>query len=240
MATFERDGVILHYEQYGEGFPVLLLAPGGLRSSIEFWDRTPWDPRKELGGDFKVIAMDQRNAGESRAPVLASDGWQVYTADHLALLDHLRIERCHVVGGCIGGSFCLGLMQAAPSRITAAVLQQPIGFADNRDVFEDLFDGWAAEKRETTPDVTDEVWNAFKSSMFGGDFVFSVPRDFVAGCRTPLLVLMGNDVYHPTGISREIVKLAPDAELIEKWKEPESVAPAVHRVRMFLRRHTPI
>jgi hypothetical protein len=50
--------------------------------------------------------MDQRNAGgRSRAPVTAQDGWHSYAADHIALLDHLRIDRCHLFGQCIGGSF---------------------------------------------------------------------------------------------------------------------------------------
>ena len=48
MPYFERDGVKLYYEETGEGFPLLLFAPGGMRSSIEFWDHSPFDPRKEL------------------------------------------------------------------------------------------------------------------------------------------------------------------------------------------------
>ena len=117
MPTFDRGDVHLYYEETGEGFPLLLFAPGGMRSSIRFWEGSPFDPRVELGGDFRVVAMDQRNAGRSSAPVTAADGWHAYTADHLALLDHLGIERCHALGGCIGSSYCLGLAAAAPERI---------------------------------------------------------------------------------------------------------------------------
>jgi len=81
-----------------------------MRSSIEFWHRSPFDPTVELASDFRVIAMDQRNAGASRAPVSAADGWETYARDHLALLDHLGIVRCHLMGGCIGSSYCLGLI----------------------------------------------------------------------------------------------------------------------------------
>ena len=129
MPTFERNGVSLYYEESGSGFPILLFAPGGMRSSIEFWAKSPFDPTKEFAEDFRVIAMDQRNAGKSRAPLSASDGWHTYSADHIALLDHLKIDKCHVMGGCIGGSYCLGAIQAAPNRISAAVLQQPIGLS---------------------------------------------------------------------------------------------------------------
>jgi len=239
MPTFERDGVSLHYEISGEGFPVLVFAPGGMRSSLDVWEGAPWDPRRELASELRVVAMDQRNAGSSRAPVRAGDGWQSYTDDHVALLDHLGIERCHVMGGCIGSSYCLGLMQAAPERVAAAVLQNPIGLAQNRDAFYEMFDTWAVQVREAQPEVDAEVWRAFRERMYGGDFVFNVSRDFVRACSTPLLILAGNDLYHPAPISREIAELSPNAELIERWKEPEVVNEVVERVRRFLAAHTP-
>ncbi len=74
MPVFEREGVSLYYEEYGSGYPLLLFAPGGMRSSIEFWRRSPFDPTADLAGDFRVIAMDQRNAGRSRAPIGAGGG----------------------------------------------------------------------------------------------------------------------------------------------------------------------
>jgi pimeloyl-ACP methyl ester carboxylesterase len=240
MPNFKRDGATIHFEESGSGFPVLLFAPGGMRSEIERWGSAPWDPRKELSGEFRVIAMDQRNAGRSRAPVRPGDGWEVYSADHVALLDHLRIDRCHLLGGCIGGSYSLGLIEAAPGRVAAAVLQQPIGLgADNRQVFYDLFDSWADEVRPREPGVEGSVWRAFRERMYGGEFVFSVTRDFVRRCTTPMLVLMGNDIYHPQETSREVVALAPNAALIERWKEPEHLPEAVRRVRSFLLDHTP-
>ena len=42
--------------------------------------------------------------GQSHAPITAQDGWDTYTGDHVALLDHLGIDRCHLYGQCIGGS----------------------------------------------------------------------------------------------------------------------------------------
>jgi pimeloyl-ACP methyl ester carboxylesterase len=239
MPTFERDGASIHYEIAGAGFPLLVFAPGGMRSSIPFWANAPFDPTRELASDFRVIAMDQRNAGRSKAPVRPEDGWPTYTADHLALLDHLGIERCHVMGGCIGSSYCLGVIEAAPERVAAAVLQNPIGLADNRQAFFEMFDAWAAEVRTEQPDVGDPVWRTFRERMYGGDFVFNVSRDFVRSCRTPLLILAGADLYHPAAISRELADLAPNAELIERWREPEVVGETVAAVRRFLGRHIP-
>ena len=173
-----------------------------MRSSIEFWERAPFDPRRELGSEFRVIAMDQRNAGRSRAPITSDDGWDDYARDHLALLDHLGIERCHLMGGCIGSSFCLGVIQAAPERVSAAVLQNPIGLDENRGVFFEMFDGWAAAMKKRDPDLDEQSLAAFRHRMYGEDFTFNVTRDFVGGVTTPLLILAGDDQYHPT-VGRE-------------------------------------
>lgn len=240
MKAFAHGGAVLQYMERGSGFPVLLFAPGGMRSAAGNWKSAPWNPVDELVDRFRVIAMDQRNASGSTGPVKADDGWHTYAADHVALLDHLGIERCHVIGGCIGGTFALRLMQAAPERVAAAVLQQPIGYdGANREVFYELFDTWAQAHSPAHPHMRDGDWRAFRERMYGSDFVFGVDRAFVRGCQTPLLVLMGRDVYHPESTSREIAALAPHAELVERWRDAESVRPAVARVREFLVRHTP-
>lgn len=238
MATFTRGETSISFEVHGSGHPVLLLAPGGMRSAMAFWDRMPFHPVRELAGSFRVVTMDQRNAGQSRAPVHSSDGWRTYTSDHVALLDHLGIERCHVLGGCIGGSFAFSLMTVAPTRVTAAVLQQPIGLGgDNRPVFHELFDGWAKDLVPTRPDITPEALAGLKANLFDGDFVFSASREDVRNCLVPLLVLRGNDVYHPAETSEEIARIAPRGELVLSWKEGEDVARAVSRIKTFFTEH---
>ncbi len=207
MPVLERDGAQIHYDVYGDGYPLILFAPGGMHSVAQMWRERPgapgqpmpWiDPTTELSNQFQVVAMDQRNAGRSKAPISAADGWPTYTADHLALIDQLGFDQVHVMGGCIGSSYCLGLCQAAPERVTAAVLQNPIGLsADNRGNFFGMFDSWAGELQANRAEVDAPSLAAFRQSMFGGDFVFSVGRDFVHACTTPLLVLAGNDEFHP-------------------------------------------
>jgi pimeloyl-ACP methyl ester carboxylesterase len=237
MARFERGRVRIEYEERGEGFPVLLVAPGGMRSAMDLWSRSPFDPRETLADGFRVIAMDQRNAGASVGPVSASDGWHTFAADQLALLDHLGVDRFHVLGMCIGGSYGLRLMQAAPERVASGVLLQPIGHDDNREAFREMFDGWARELAAQREDVEPDVLEALRSNLFDGDFVFSVDRDFVRGCPTPMLVLRGNDTYHPARTSEELAELAPHAELVREWKEGPAVDAALARVRDFLAAH---
>src|ERR1039458_3584433 len=59
IPMFKRADVSIYYEEYGTGYPILLFAPGGMRSSIEFWANGPFDPTKEFAANFRVIAMDQ-------------------------------------------------------------------------------------------------------------------------------------------------------------------------------------
>ncbi len=243
MPTFTRDTasgpVSINYESHGEGFPLLLIAPGGMRSAIDFWTRTPWNPIEQLADRYRVIAMDQRNAGRSTAPVRATDSWHVYLDDQLALMDHLGADRFHVAGMCIGGSYAYGLIAAAPERVASATLFQTIGLDGNRQAFYDMFDSWADELRPQRPDTPPEAWQQFRDAMYGGDFLFTVDRDFVAACPTPVLVLLGNDLYHPESTSRDVARLAPNATLVERWKEPEHVPAAMRAFEEFLAASTP-
>jgi pimeloyl-ACP methyl ester carboxylesterase len=240
MPVFERGDCAIHYEEYGSGFPLLLIAPGGMRSEIGFWHRSPFDPTVELARSFKVIAMDQRNAGSSRAPIAPTDGWSTYASDQVALLDHLGVRQCHIMGGCIGSSYCLGLIKAALDRVAAAVLQNPIGLGPGGiQRFHNMFDDWAVELRRQRPEVEESALAAFRANMFSGDFVFSVTRDFVRSCLTPMLILAGNDPFHPTEVSLELARLAPNSEIIMEWKTPESVGAAVERVRSYLEDRVP-
>src|ERR1700676_1708418 len=130
MPQFEYDSTSIHFEEYGKGFPLLLIAPGAMESAIEMWAGATINPLALYSDGFRLIAMDQRNAGRSFGPLESSDPWGAYARDQLALLDHLGIDRFHVIGCCIGGSFALKLIEQAPERVTAAVLEQPIGIAD--------------------------------------------------------------------------------------------------------------
>jgi len=241
MPTFEHHGTSIYYEEFGQGFPILTFAPAGLQSVIKVWSNpsAPVNPTTEFATTFRVIAMDQRNAGgQSRAPITAQDGWHTYAADHIALLDHLRIDRCHLYGQCIGGSFIMSLLKAQPQRIASAVLAQPIGrvgaMAPGRSA---RFDAWA-ETLKDHPEATKQVLDAFHQNLYGPGFLYSVDRAFVSSCRTPCLVLAGNDEAHPFAISEETAKLLPNAEFIREWKAGEPLAAAKVRLKEFLSKHT--
>jgi pimeloyl-ACP methyl ester carboxylesterase len=246
MPMLDVDGGQIHYAVHGTGYPVLLFAPGFLSSRIERWRTNParpgvpqdWlDPTAELADSFRLIALDVRNAGESRVVLRSGDDWTSYTADHLALLDHLGIVRCHVMGACIGVSFALALAEARPGLVSALVLQNPIGLSsENRAALDGEFDRWAAEVRDW-PNVDPALLAGFRQRMFGGDFIFAVSREFVRDCRIPTLLMPGDDLVHPTEISVELAR-APRVEVLAPWKGENRVR-AMDRVRAFLVAHRP-
>jgi hypothetical protein len=79
---------------------------------------------------------------------------------------------------------------------------------------------------------------ALGARLFDLEFVHSVTREFVSGCRTPLLLLPGNDTAHPAAISDEVLRLAPHIEYLKQWKN-DAKAYSVPVVRDFLKRNTP-
>jgi pimeloyl-ACP methyl ester carboxylesterase len=242
MPSFEHNGARIYYEEYGQGFPILTFAPAGLASVIKVWSEpsAPINPITEFAGDFRVIAMDQRNAGgQSRAPITARDNWDSYTQDHIALLDHLRIDRCHLYGQCIGGSFILNLIKQQPERVAAAVLAQPIGrVAPELPGKTARFEAWAASLQDH-PEATPDVLDTFYRNLYEPGFVYCVDRDFVRTVRTPCLVLAGNDEAHPYAVAEELDRLLPNSEFIAEWKTGATLETARVRVKEFLLQHTP-
>jgi hypothetical protein len=241
MPQFDRDGTSIYYEEHGDGFPLLLIAPGGMNSTVDMWERAAVNPLALYGDDFRLIAMDQRNAGRSTGPLDVADPWGSYALDQLGLLDHLGIDSFHVMGCCIGGSYILKLLEVAPTRVTSAVLEQPIGVVDaNAHLFAEMWRGWAGNLIDGRPDLDAGTLEAFGTKMWDGDFVVSVPPELVKSCSTPLLVLPGVDDFHPTATGREIAALALHGEVLEPWKDtPEHVEAAGEAVRRFLLGHTP-
>jgi pimeloyl-ACP methyl ester carboxylesterase len=208
---------------------------------------SPFNPIEEFKGEYHCIASDLRNAngGQSSGPLEIDRPWDAYTDDHLGLMDHLAIEKFMVLGFCIGGPFIWNLLRRAPDRIVAAVLAQPSGSRPElRDLFyETNMKGWGPELVKRRPDITLDMVDKFLTKMYRThpDFVFTVTRDFVRNCQTPVLILPDDIPAHPYAVAMEAAMLAPKAEVsIFPWKEPKERIPlAVRQVRSFLRAHRP-
>jgi pimeloyl-ACP methyl ester carboxylesterase len=243
---YEKGPVRIHYEVTGSGFPLLLIAGGGLNSTMSGLVRTsPFNPIEEFKGEYRCISSDLRNAngGQSSGPLEVDRPWDAYTDDHLGLMDHLGIDKFMVLGFCIGGPLIWNLLRRAPDRIVAAVLAQPSGSRPEvRDLFyEGNIKGWGPELTKRRPDITMETVDKFLTRMYRNnpDFVISVTRDFVRNCQTPVLILPDDIPAHPYAIAMEAAMLAPRAEVsMFPWKDPKERIPlAVRQIHSFLRAH---
>jgi pimeloyl-ACP methyl ester carboxylesterase len=246
MSFYEKGAVRIHYEEAGSGFPLLLIAGGGLNSTIANLTTTsPFNPFAEFKGEYRCIAADLRNAngGQSTGPLEVDRPWDSYTDDHIGLMDHLGIDKFMVMGFCIGGPMVWNLIKRAPGRVVAGVLAQPSGSRpEARDLFyENNMKNWGPQLVANRPDITMQTVDKFLTRMYrtNPDFVFTVTRDFVRTCQTPVLILPDDIPAHPYAVAMEAAMLAPKAELsMFPWKEPKERIPlAVRQLRSFLRAH---
>ena len=141
MRFYEKGNVRIRYEEAGSGFPLLLIAGGGLNSTLSLLSgSSPFNPIEEFRNEYRCISMDQRNAsgGYSSGPLEVDRPWDSYADDQLGLMDHLGIKKFMVLGFCVGGPLIWNLLKRAPDRIVAAVLTQPSGSRpEMRDLFYD-------------------------------------------------------------------------------------------------------
>src|SRR5499433_861510 len=205
MSFYEKGPVRIHYEEAGSGLPLLLIAGGGLNSTVGGL-RNPFDVIEEFKGECRCIAADLRNAnpGQSSGPLEIDRPWDAHTDDQLGVMDHLGIKKFMVMGFCIGGPFIWNLLKRAPDRIVAAVLVQPSG---SRPQMRDLFydnnrQGWGPALTAKRPEITMEMVDKFLTKMYrtDPDFVFTVTRDFVRNCQTPVLILPDDIPAHPYAV----------------------------------------
>ena len=249
MSFYEKGPVRIYYEEAGSGFPLLLIAGGGLNSTIAGLKRgDPFNPIEEFKGEYRCVAADLRNAnppGQSSGPLEVDRPWDSHTDDQLGVMDHLGINKFMVMGFCIGGPFIWNLLKRAPDRVVAAVLAQPSGSRpEMRDLFyETNMKGWGPELVKRRPEITMEMVEKYLTKMYrtNADFVFTVTRDFVRHCQTPVLILPDDIPAHPYAVAMEAAMLAPNAEVsMFPWKEPKERIPlAVRQIRSFLRAHRP-
>jgi pimeloyl-ACP methyl ester carboxylesterase len=246
MSFYEKGSVRIHYEEAGSGFPLLLIAGGGLNSTIAGL-ANPFNSIEEFKGEYRCVAADLRNAnaGQSSGPLEIDRPWDSHTDDQLGVMDHLGINKFMVMGFCIGGPFIWNLLKRAPDRVVAAVLAQPVGFRPEMPTF--MYDGsmtgWGPDLVKRRPEITMDMVQKYLTKMYrtNADFVFTVTRDFVRNCQTPVLIMPDDVPAHPYAVAMEAAMLAPKAEVsMFPWKEPKERIPlAVRQIHSFLRAHRP-
>jgi pimeloyl-ACP methyl ester carboxylesterase len=245
---FEKGKVRIRYvDTGGRGYPLMLISGGGMNSAISGLTN-PFDAIGEFKGEYRCIAADLRNAnrGESSGPLELDHPWDSFADDQLGLMDHLGIDKFMVMGFCIGGPFIWNLLKRAPNRVVAAVPAQPVGFRPEMPTV--LYDGsmadWGPNLVKRRPDLNMDMIQKHLTKMWrtDADFVFTVNRDFVRSCQTPVLVMPDDIPAHPYAVAMECAMLAPKAEVsMYPWKEPKDRIPvAIRQIKSFLKAHRPV
>ena len=114
MPFAEVNAAHIYYEQHGDG-PHLVFLHGAGGNHLSWWQQLPVFSR-----EFRCTVYDARGWGSSRGDMAV--GRFVLGTDLVALLDHLGIERAHVVAQSMGGRAVAGLTRLAPGKVRSLVL----------------------------------------------------------------------------------------------------------------------
>lgn len=138
MAYFEHEGCTLHYEEYGQGEPLVLLH--GLGSSCQDWEyQVP-----ELARQYRVILLDVRGHGRSDKP---RERYSIagFSADLLALLEHLNTGPVHLAGLSMGGMIGFQFAVDHPHRLRSLCIvnSAPEVKLRSRDDYWQWFKRWS-------------------------------------------------------------------------------------------------
>lgn len=105
----------IYYEDYGQGPPLIMIL--GLGQDITTWNFQI----SELSKHLKLIVFDNRDSGKSSR---SSQNYttQIMAQDILGLMDHLEIDRTHLLGTSLGGMIAQQVALMAPERVNSLIL----------------------------------------------------------------------------------------------------------------------
>ena len=130
MPITSIDGIPTRYETLGSGPALLMFSPGGFDATIEAWASrgayAQTKPLEHLSRKYTCIVFDRRESGGSGGRVERIT-WSHYVSQGKGLLEHLNIERAHLMGGCMGCSPVLAFAVAHPETVSGMVLYWPAG-----------------------------------------------------------------------------------------------------------------
>lgn len=116
---FESNGVKIHYVEKGEGEPVVLIHGFGANIGRNWVLPGIFEA---LAEDYHVIAIDNRGHGSSDKPHESNKYGVEMVEDVVRLLDHLKIEKAHIVGYSMGGFITNKLLSLHSDRFITATL----------------------------------------------------------------------------------------------------------------------
>jgi pimeloyl-ACP methyl ester carboxylesterase len=260
---FDANGVQIHYVDKGRGIPVVLLH--GLTGSFaRHWDAPGVMEALGMAG-YRVIAMDSRGHGQSDTPRDSSQYGLEMVRDVVRLLDHLKLERAHVVGYSMGGAIANQLLVRHPGRLltvtllgagwegadlevfTSQMLELAEGFA--RDDASALIRGVTSSGQDGPTD--DEV-AALNASLFarnnpqalagvarGLPALYEISGDSLRGVTLPVLAIIGEHDDGNLEAVRRMAGVMPSLEVVQipGASHATSVRPSADPLVAFLDKH---
>jgi pimeloyl-ACP methyl ester carboxylesterase len=109
------DGIKIHYLTHGNTGSWVVLIHGYTDNAQRMWFNTGIAP--EIAKRHRVVAIDNRNHGQSDKPVPGGTG---RAQDVIELMDHLGIQRAHIHGYSMGGGIVAQLLALVPQRFITA------------------------------------------------------------------------------------------------------------------------
>ena len=184
MPTATIDGIETRYALIGSGPPLLMFSPGGFDATLEKWSTLGIYAQTQmfepLTRHYTCIVFDRRECGLSGGRVEAI-GWRDYVAQGKGLLDHLKIARAHLMGGCMGCAPVVGFGVAHPQAVISMVLYWPVGGAKYRINGQKRFADHLTFVREhglaAVVALVQQEGKAFNADPRGGPWASVIPRD---------------------------------------------------------------
>ncbi len=184
MPTAVIDGITTRYEVIGSGPPLLMYSPGGFDATVEKWSTQGVYAKVKLldhlPQSYTCIAFDRRECGRSGGRV-ERVGWSDYAAQGKCLLDHLGVERAHIMGGCMGVSCALAFGVGHPAATLSLVLFWPVGGARYRIASHQRFAEHLAFVQQNglsaVADLAAESGKSFGADPRGGPWASVIKHD---------------------------------------------------------------
>src|SRR5581483_8239337 len=202
----------------------------GVYAKVKFLDHLP--------KRYKCIVFDRRECGLSGGRV-ERVAWADYVRQGKGLLDHLKIERAHIMGGCMGTSCAFAFGVQAPERTLSLVLFWPVGGAKYRLSSHQRFAEHLAFVQQNglqaVADLAAKDGKPFGADPRGGPWASVLQhykvlvavmartlfdRDTAPGAEPedllrldiPALIVPGHDNFHATSAARYLEECLPKSE----------------------------
>jgi pimeloyl-ACP methyl ester carboxylesterase len=194
---FDSDGVRIRYTDEGQGPPVVLIH--GFTASGDMNWRYPGVVQM-LAKNYRVITLDNRGHGKSDKPTEVGEYGVKMVEDVLHLLDHLKIEKAHVVGYSMGAMMTLKLAAVAPQRMHSAVVGG-MGW---------LPQGLAVEQREDSGRRSSSLQACARAFPQLG-----ITREELLSIKVPMIVVIGADDGLLARRVKPLREMRPDIPVVE-------------------------